>query len=402
MRRYEALDSWRGVCAALVVVFHLNQSVASHLFGARFVGGFFLFVDFFFVLSGFVIAASYEERLKSGFGIVPFALRRFGRIYPLHFAMLAAMGAYAVARVLLPLNDFNPRAVFDGGIYDFTALFTNALLLHGIGFEHHLTWNYPSWSISAEFYTYLIFAAIWAFAARWSNWVTIALIVACPIVLASFTAPSLSVLDLVRCVCGFAAGVLVRHIYTRVGASFLPGKRTGAALEIAATLACALFVGFGAGAGWAAAIVFAFAVFVFAFEAGPISRLLRTKPFAALGTLSYSIYMVHAVLITIAWGGVTLLERNGWALTIANPVHAEGAAALLFGRTPWIGDIAVAVMLAAVAAVSAATYALIEKPGRSWGQDASQRWRERGWRGVFGPRAAAAQIQQRPAGEGGA
>ncbi len=385
MQRFEALDSWRGVCALLVVVFHLNQDINWRLLDVDFVRNFDRFVDFFFVLSGFVIAATYEERLKQGYGVVPFALRRFGRIYPLHLAMLAAMFVVAVWRVLLPLCEFNPRNIFNGGIFDFTATFTNVLLLQGIGFENHLTWNYPSWSISTEFYTYLIFALIWALAARWANALTIAIALLCPIVLLLFDTPSLSVLSLVQCVYGFAAGVLVHHVYRRVGPSLLSGR--GAIAELAALGFGAAFIAFTDTPLWAAPIVFGIVVFVFAFEAGPLTRLLRTGPLTALGTLSYSIYMVHAVLIFFAWRILSMLEGQfGWTTTVPHP---NGSGGHLFGASQAIGDLAMFAMLALVIATSAATYALIEKPGRAWGQDASKRWRAGGWAAVFAQRATA-------------
>ena len=63
-RRFEALDSLRGVCAILVVMFHMP--VASHWRDWGFIQHSYLFVDYFFVLSGFVIAHAYATRLKSG------------------------------------------------------------------------------------------------------------------------------------------------------------------------------------------------------------------------------------------------------------------------------------------------------------------------------------------------
>ena len=56
----------------------------------------YLFVDFFFVLSGFVIAHAYGDRLKSPLEVWQFIVRRFGRVWPLHIAVLAAFIAVAV------------------------------------------------------------------------------------------------------------------------------------------------------------------------------------------------------------------------------------------------------------------------------------------------------------------
>ena len=64
MKRFEALDSWRGIAACLVAFYHLHKmSVNGHLTGLALQLNSYFFVDFFFVLSGFVIAANYQQRL---------------------------------------------------------------------------------------------------------------------------------------------------------------------------------------------------------------------------------------------------------------------------------------------------------------------------------------------------
>jgi len=81
--RFLVPDSWRGICALMVALFHFpTRSMFSQ---SAFVGGAYLFVDFFFVLPGFVIASSYGSRLSKPDELARFALVRLGRIYPLHF-----------------------------------------------------------------------------------------------------------------------------------------------------------------------------------------------------------------------------------------------------------------------------------------------------------------------------
>ncbi|WP_374575557.1 acyltransferase family protein [Phenylobacterium sp.] len=375
-QRFEVLDSWRGVCALLVAVFHLNQTLNWSLADARAVLNFDLFVDFFFVLSGFVIATVYEDRLTAGFSVVKFAIRRLFRIYPLHLATLAAMMALAVSRVLLPLSQFDPRAVFDGDIYDFSAIFTNLLLLQGIGFEDHFTWNFPSWSISAEFYTYLLFALIWAFAARRALVVTLALVVAIGAIFA-MSANSPPVFMFLRCVFGFGIGVLVRQAFAGAGAlrqRLARNPASATALEIGAVLACAAFIWTAHEARWVASILFALIVYVFALEAGLVSRLLRARPFLALGKLSYSIYMVHVVLIFLVDRCVLSLQaRTGWALT--GPRVGAAPDARFWGADVVQGDLYLVCMLGLIIIVAALTYAFIEEPGRDRGYALSARWR---------------------------
>jgi peptidoglycan/LPS O-acetylase OafA/YrhL len=57
--RLPALDAWRGMCALLVALFHLN--VLSHFYTLSLIRNASLCVDFFFVLSGFIMRYVYQE-----------------------------------------------------------------------------------------------------------------------------------------------------------------------------------------------------------------------------------------------------------------------------------------------------------------------------------------------------
>ena len=93
---FRVLDSWRGVAALLVAIFHLN--LYSALYPLDFIRNAYLFVDFFFVLSGFVITHSYAARLGTIEELGSFALKRFGRLWPLHVAVLLAFLAVESAK----------------------------------------------------------------------------------------------------------------------------------------------------------------------------------------------------------------------------------------------------------------------------------------------------------------
>ena len=84
--RFQALDSWRGVCALLVAATHFH--IDSHVYTNAFLRHAGLFVDFFFVLSGFVITHAYGRKLASPDNVREFVIRRFGRLWPLHAVML--------------------------------------------------------------------------------------------------------------------------------------------------------------------------------------------------------------------------------------------------------------------------------------------------------------------------
>jgi peptidoglycan/LPS O-acetylase OafA/YrhL len=94
--------------------------------------------------------------------------------------------------------------------------------------------------------------------------------------------------------------------------------------------------------------------------------------------------MVHAPLIFVALSTIDVVETwLGAAMTVAHP---NGSGHRLFGLTQWLGDAGMLGMLTVVLAVSALTYAMIEKPGREWGARASQRLKSDGWAAVFGAR----------------
>ncbi|MCF0177751.1 MAG: acyltransferase, partial [Bacteroidales bacterium] len=59
--RYEILDGLRGVGAMIVIIFHLFETYSSQI-GTQIINHGHLAVDFFFVLSGFVIGYAYDER----------------------------------------------------------------------------------------------------------------------------------------------------------------------------------------------------------------------------------------------------------------------------------------------------------------------------------------------------
>jgi peptidoglycan/LPS O-acetylase OafA/YrhL len=76
--RYVVLDGLRGVAAAAVVLYHFGSENASGIAAHG-----YLAVDFFFVLSGFVIASAYEKRLASTLSVPDFVVQRVIRLYPM-------------------------------------------------------------------------------------------------------------------------------------------------------------------------------------------------------------------------------------------------------------------------------------------------------------------------------
>lgn len=320
--RFTALDSWRGICALIVALFHFP--LTGKVNELPLIAHGWLFVDFFFVLSGFVLSRAYEDKLATPGDAGRFIFRRFGRLWPLHAVMLAAFVGMAVLQ-----RDFS------GEEHSLDAIATNLLLIHGLGMHSDLTWNGPSWSISVEWVLYLIFAAL-AFVP--SRRIAYGMLAVGGLGVLVFLAPNgmESTFDfgMFRGLAGFFTGALIAH---------LPLRRLGTAAEVATTALVVAFVSLGL---WLflAPLVFGLAVYVFAGSEGILSRLLNTRPLVKVGEWSYSIYMTHAALISAMY-------MTG---QIEHPLAPVVFVAVLIG-------------------VSAVTYTLIERPARDWFNERARR-----------------------------
>lgn len=150
------LDALRILAAIAIVILHYANYVEDTPVG-RFVVAhswhFNLFVDLFFVISGFVIAAQYSGRVGDRHSIGRFLWRRLARIYPLHIATLTFYLAIALLLYLGYVRVDNPAR------YPLADLPNQVFLLHAIDGQR-LTFNFPSWSLSAEMLCYLLFPLI--------------------------------------------------------------------------------------------------------------------------------------------------------------------------------------------------------------------------------------------------
>lgn len=161
--RYQFLDALRGVAALSVVWQHLAGSWG---FGTI-VPQCFLAVDFFFILSGFVIAHAYRDRLKASLSPIGFIVIRFIRLHPL----LIVGAVIGTIILLMRTNGWpTPDAILAGGAL--AALGLPAFFTHGTGLGFPI--NPPAWSLFFE----LIANVAYAFIARFLTPLRIALLLA--------------------------------------------------------------------------------------------------------------------------------------------------------------------------------------------------------------------------------
>ncbi|MFD1332332.1 acyltransferase family protein, partial [Methylopila musalis] len=145
------LTAARGFAALMVVIFHIDayaQGVIASRLPLDVLG--LAAVDFFFVLSGFVLAHVYEGPWRKGtYDHVRFLIRRFARIWPLHLAGLLAVAAIVFAGRAVGLTPpWTPTA---------SSFLAHLTMLHATGITPELAWNQPSWSVGAEWTAYLTF-----------------------------------------------------------------------------------------------------------------------------------------------------------------------------------------------------------------------------------------------------
>lgn len=369
MPRYVALDSWRGIAACVVALYHFRAT--SHLYDLPLLRHAWMCVDLFFVLSGFVIAANYQRRLLAGCGALRFLLLRLGRLYPLHFAMLALLVACKALLLIPALAPISGSAVapFSAPNEAPGTILANLLLaqsLHLYGFH---TWNAQSWSISAEFWTYGAFAAC-LLALRRRAWIALAAaMIGGPLLIGALSSRNLATdydWGLLRCLYGFAVGVAAWNAQARWREP-LGRWLSGSAAEWGALLLMCAFVAVAGRSALSLAVpyVFGLLVLVFAFEGGSASALLRRPLPVLLGTLSYSIYMTHVFIMERFMDAGRVLEKLGRVEAFTHRA-LFGQDVKFLGLEPWQGDLATLAFLATVVAVSYFSYRWLEKPARDW------------------------------------
>lgn len=332
-KRFVVLDAMRGFAACVVMTLHYGYLGSTNAYMA---------VDFFFLLSGFVLAHAYFNRENLSFW--SFVQYRFARLYPLH---LVTFLATAVLFTAIGLEWFDGEFVL------------HALMLHNLGLgPPRVAFNAPAWSISVEFWVNVAIGLFVVAALRFKlsrtlrNVVLIAIAAVCYGVLLVWHGHlnayyhdlmPLVNLGLLRGLASICVGVLLYDVYLYFSARPSDGRHM--TLQVLTPLC---LIGFAALmivpiketpldfvilAGLMLILVVA------GFETGPLAVLARKFDF--LGKISFSIYLVH-IPIQI------LLD------------HLLDDAAGKFGGY--------VIQFAAVLAVSYLTYTYFEVPSYRWGK----------------------------------
>ncbi|MDR0507958.1 MAG: acyltransferase [Dysgonamonadaceae bacterium] len=155
---YEILDGLRGVAAVMVVIFHLFEAHSTSRF-AQVINHGYLAVDFFFVLSGFVIGYAYDDRWEK-MTVGQFFRRRLIRLHPL-VVMGMVIGAalfYVGGSAIFPL--INEIPVWKLLVYMVLGIFMIPMppSMDIRGWEEMYTLDAPSWSLFYEYIANILYA----------------------------------------------------------------------------------------------------------------------------------------------------------------------------------------------------------------------------------------------------
>ena len=252
-------------------------------------------VPLFFVLSGFILLHTYRDRFEifSWLEYFRFLGLRLARIYPAYLAALAAM-------ILLVAGSSLIGAPYNAHAYPVNWLLPEALMLHcWVRLPpDFFGWNYPDWSVSAEWFAYLLIfpLAVWLvkkisgggkiLAAA----LVLALCVLEPVIRTEWKLPMVSLL--------FLAGGWLWELRRQLLAA---GRNIPAHLDSLGMAMLPVAVWFAStNAGWlpAAGILLAVVLMILGLSRadGIFSRLLATRTLVFLGEISYSIYLVHGIV----------------------------------------------------------------------------------------------------------
>ncbi|MDP5031436.1 acyltransferase [Paraglaciecola sp.] len=297
-RSIPALTSIRGFAALIVLFMHIHETFRNDLPWFSIFKNGALGVDLFFVLSGFILAYVYadttiERRNFLGF-YNKFIKSRLARIYPLHFFTLL----FTLCLVLVIPHFYERSPQFYTGL----SFILNLFLIQNWGFID-ISWNIVSWSISAEFFMYLLFPFMLYFKNLVNSQfkvLTLAIFIFIIHHIFIFTLNwtnygGMSLGGMVRVFFEFSLGFLLFYLRAGFYTIFINFKDNLGLLLVLLLLISVFFKEV-----W---LLFLPSVAFFILHLGVFdsstSRFLSNKPLVYLGNISFSLYMWHWLVIQV-------------------------------------------------------------------------------------------------------
>jgi peptidoglycan/LPS O-acetylase OafA/YrhL len=161
---YAALASAQCLAAVIIMVRHYAFFLPPEFSTLSDALGRLNCVEFFFAASGFVLVTRYRFEKPSFPG---FIFKRLSAFYPLHVITAMFYAAMVLAARFGFLHGLNDRNQLSDLPYILS-------LTHAWGFLNHISFNYPSWYLSAQFGAYLIFLPALFLLQRGKQWMLMA------------------------------------------------------------------------------------------------------------------------------------------------------------------------------------------------------------------------------------
>ncbi len=290
------LTALRFFAALAVVHVHLPRgtfprSVEEQVWSAGHLG-----VDLFFVLSGFIMAHAYPDSAERPLDYRDFLRNRIARVLPLHWFMCLL---FLIVFGIKALSDFPQNA----GYVVWGELPAHIMAVHSMGITAGHSWNFPSWSISAEMIAYTLLPVFLVIGRRLPAWVFLA----ATMMVLSVTYLVLQANDIrmtrltydfgvIRAVLGFAIGVALLHVIR-----ITPNLGAYAPFGFFSTVAViGLGVALRANDLWILLLLVPLIGFGAGLAQSNRPSLLRHPVLIWLGERSYAIYMVHVLVIALS------------------------------------------------------------------------------------------------------
>ena len=286
---------------------------------------------------------------------------RFARVYPLHLFTLIWCLVCAVI-ILHYANGVHP--FFDDMFSPRTAL-PSLLLIQSMGIFQAAPLNTPSWSLSTEWWTYMIFPLLVPLFTRFKDSGKILMLlliigfflivkyVLAPISGGPPTVNVASDFGFFRCLAGFLAGMLLFRIYEEsIAYNFF--KRSWVFVVLFVGTCIAMVAGVQ---DILIIALFPFIILAAAYNTTSVKKVLDTPILQRLGDWSFSIYMVHVPIMYLFW--IYQIKNNPTMLANFPPPPADPA-------TFPMGLILCIVIIVLTLLVASFTYRYVEVPARNY------------------------------------
>lgn len=313
MRNYiTTLTPFRGLAAIWIVVYHfddLTKFAGLPQFISReftmLSGKGYLWVDFFFILSGFIISHVYGNRFNSisKDKVYPFIKARFARLYPLHVLLLLVhIVFYSLLSIIFPqtAKDFSFLYPWDG-------LWIHFVFGETFGSIHGLTWNPPAWSIGAEWWTYVLAIPMLFAMYKYKNWTTgvltllsISILLVIPFLHDKGNFDTTYEFGLLRCIGEFSMGVVLYRLYqSDIGKNMF--RADSFTLLLTGIILFSMHLGLP---DLLVVLCFALLILGLSLNQGKVQSVLCKPVFQIIGDISFSLYMFQALWLNIYWMGM--------------------------------------------------------------------------------------------------